>query len=298
MAFRFRNLVFPIPWQLLDNGRVQPKDRKREGYVTQDTVGTRRQAFFSFFRSRSERTSNGPVKVGWLVEANQAGFIWEEPRLVRRADQRPNHPKSAARCPAVADHESRLFEVPCPFDMHLRFFLNHENQPGLCNVTGEESAVRPTLLQEMVILQSRSEWRHPNRPVVQVRTPYRFVADEDVYLSQLPPLMHYRDPPLPGILIGGRMPIHVWPRTLSWAFEWHDTTKDLLLTRGEPWFYLKFDGNGVNRAIKLIEAEETAALSAYCRGIDGVAGFVNKTYSLFSTAKRRRPTRLLIPRQR
>jgi len=196
------------------------------------------------------------------------------------------------------DHESRFFEVPCPVDMHLRFFLNQENQPGLCNVAGDQSAVRPSHLQEMVILQPRAEWRHSDRPIVQVRTPYRFVADEEVYLSQLPPFLHYRDSPLPGVFITGRMPIHVWPRTLSWAFEWHDTSKDLLLTRGEPWFYLKFDGNGVNRVIRLIEAEETAALTTYCRGIEGVAGFVNKTYSLFSTARERRPKHLLTPRRR
>ena len=27
-----------------------------------------------------------------------------------------------------------------------------------------------------------------------------------------------------------------------WAFEWHDTTKDLILRRGEPLFTVRFEG--------------------------------------------------------
>lgn len=37
-------------------------------------------------------------------------------------------------------------------------------------------------------------------------------------------------------MISGRFPIHIWPRHLMWTFEWHDTSQDLVLTRGQPWF--------------------------------------------------------------
>jgi hypothetical protein len=39
-----------------------------------------------------------------------------------------------------------------------------------------------------------------------------------------------------------------------WAFEWHDTSKDLILKRGEPLFYCQFDSFVPSRTIKLIQA--------------------------------------------
>jgi hypothetical protein len=111
-------------------------------------------------------------------------------------------------------------------------------------------------------------------------------------------LISYRSPSWPGLLVPGRLPVHIWPRKLMWAFEWHDTQQDLILTRGEPWFYVFFEGNGPARTIRLVEAAETDALTKYCQGIDGVVGFINRSYSLFSVAKQRRPDRLLVPRGR
>lgn len=39
-----------------------------------------------------------------------------------------------------------------------------------------------------------------------------------------------------------------------WAFECHDTSKDLILKRGEPLFYCQFDSFVPPRTIKLIQA--------------------------------------------
>jgi hypothetical protein len=82
-----------------------------------------------------------------------------------------------------------------------------------------------------------------------------------------------------------------------WAFEWHDTDKDLVLTRGEPWFYTRFElSDGASR-VRIVEAEMTSDLMRYFSGIDGVVGYVNRTFSLFTVAEQRRPARLLIPRR-
>jgi hypothetical protein len=119
-----------------------------------------------------------------------------------------------------------------------------------------------------------------------------------VYMSQLPPFCHNFRTPLPGIMIDGRMPIHIWPRPLMWAFEWHDTNKPLVLKRGEPWFYLHFETNDPTRRVRVIEAEMTPALSEYLSGLTGVTNYVNRTYSLFRVAEERRPKKLLSPKQR
>ncbi len=249
-----------------------------------------------FRRLRAKIPERRVVDVGWLLQTESAGFIWERPRDISRQDADPTHAKSVAYCPAVLDHEARLWEVPCPFDLQLRFRVD-EGKPVLVNVAGDHSAMRPKHMGQTVTLISPREWRHPKRPIVQIYTPYVFVADEPVYLSQMPPFIHYRDPPLPGVLIGGRIPIHIWPRQLMWAFEWYDTSKELVLERGEPWFYVRFETPDAARQVRLVDAELTPELDTYLKGLSGVANYVKRTYSLFSTAKQRRPRQLLVRRR-
>ena len=100
----------------------------------------------------------------------------------------------------------------------------------------------------------------PTGRFLQLTTPYVFLADEPVYMTQLPPICHYRNPPWPGVLIGGRLPINIWPRPMMWAFEWYEPKQDLILRRGEPWFYVRFETEDPSRPLRLIEAEMTPQL--------------------------------------
>src|SRR3546814_14044030 len=115
-------------------------------------------------------------------------------------------------------------------------------------------------------------------------TSYVFVSDDPVYVNQYPPLFHYT-PDRPGIQISGRFPIDIWPRPLQWAFEWHDTAKDLILRRGEPLFYVRFDGPDPAAPTRLIEAKKTPELESYVASISGVTEIVGQTYSLFKPAR-------------
>jgi hypothetical protein len=128
--------------------------------------------------------------------------------------------------------------------------------------------------------------------------PYCFIADEPVYLTQLGCFAHYRADPLPGTIFGGRFPVHVWPRPLMWAFEWHDTGRDIVLKRGEPLFYVQFEAAGPERAVQLVEAERTAELAAYVEKLSGVVNYVNQTFGLFKAAEAMRPAKLLTPKGR
>ena len=104
--------------------------------------------------------------------------------------------------------------------------------------------------------------------------------------------------PWPGTIFGGRFPIDVWPRALMWAFEWHDTERELRLARGEPLFYCQFETIPQDRPVQLIEAARTPELDACLEHIAGAANFVNWSFSLFKTAKERRPKALVVPRKR
>jgi hypothetical protein len=85
---------------------------------------------------------------------------------------------------------------------------------------------------------------------------------------------------------------------MMWAFEWYDTSKELVLRRGEPWFYVRFETEDPSRPVRLIEAEMTPALEEYAAGAFAVTNYVNRTFSLFNTARERRPEKLLVPKQR
>ena len=75
-------------------------------------------------------------------------------------------------------------------------------------------------------------------------------------------------------------------------------SRNLILRRGEPWFYVRFETEDPSRPVRLIEAEMTPQLKEYVGGLNAVTNYVNRTFSLFSTARERRPKRLLVPKQR
>ena len=97
--------------------------------------------------------------------------------------------------------------MKCPFDLHLAFVRDKNRKPALRNVLGRKSPVRPNKFDSLLHVTNEAEWRHSDRPTIQLSLPYVFIADEPVYLSQIAPFMHYRADPWPGTIFGGRFPI-------------------------------------------------------------------------------------------
>ncbi|MGF1649357.1 MAG: hypothetical protein ACFCUN_02790 [Hyphomicrobiaceae bacterium] len=241
---------------------------------------------------------SGPVTVGWLFTSTKGSIIYDPPQRVRSADLNRTHAKSASRCPAVINLESRYFEIKCPYDLKLEFVRDGNGRPDLRNQLGDSSPIRVKKLREQIVLVAESEWRYRDRPTLQMMLPYIFIADEPVYLSQVAPFLHYAPEPLPGTIFGGRFPINVWPRPLMWAFEWHDITRPLVLRRGDPLFYVQFETYPQDRGVQVVEAEETPELRDYLDRISGAVNFVNQTFSLFKAAEAVRPERLVVPAKR
>jgi hypothetical protein len=240
---------------------------------------------------------SGPVVVGWLRDIAKGGVLYDPPERVTFRDGNRSHAKSAARCPAVINLESRFFMLRCPFDLNIGFVRDKDGRAALVNRAGAASSIRTNKLNDVISLVSEPEWRYPDRPTVQLKLPYVFVADEPVYMTQLDAFAHYRRVPLPGTIFGGRFPISVWPRPLMWAFEWHEPAKDLVIKRGDPLFYVQFEADGPERPVQVIEAERTPELSAYLEHISGAVNYVNQTFSLFKAAEEARPTRLVTPKK-
>lgn len=252
----------------------------------------------SFENTQGTDPRGGPVTVGWFMTENKGSVIYYPPERVRSVDLNRRHAKSASRCPAVINLESRYFVIRCPFDIHIGFARDEKGKPVLRNLAGEASAIRASKLGEKLHLTSEVEWRHENVPTIQLSLPYCFVADEPVYMTQVSPFMHYAREPLPGTIFGGRFPINVWPRPLMWAFEWHEPQKPIRIQRGDPLFYAGFETFPQDRGIAVVETEVTPDLTEYMEMISGAVNYVNQTFSLFEAAEARRPAALVKPIRR
>jgi hypothetical protein len=244
-----------------------------------------------------DESRSGPVSVGWFLVNNKSGLLYEPPERLRFRQTSRTHAKSASRCPAVIQMESRYFVVKCPFDMVIGFERSEAGKAKLVNRAGPASPVRGAKLGELLTLVEEREWRYPDRPTIQLTLPYCFVADETVYMTLLGAFAHYRRDPLPGTIFGGRFPISIWPRPIMWAFEWHEPEKDIVLRRGEPLFYVQFEAEGPDRPVQLVEAERTPELVDYMEKISGVVNYVNQTFGLFKAAEAVRPPKLLTPKR-
>ena len=186
----------------------------------------------------------GPVTIGWFLTSDKGAVLYDAPeRLIFRQTNKA-HAKSASRCPAVVQMESRYFVIKSPFDLHIGFGRDDKGKAHLVNRAGVASPVRANKLNELLTLVNETEWRYLDRPTVQLVLPYCFIADELVYVTQIGTFAHYRKDPLPGTIFGGRFPLNIWPRPLMWAFEWHEPEKDIVLRRGEPLFYCQFEAEG------------------------------------------------------
>lgn len=251
----------------------------------------------TYDRPDEDDPKSGPVRIGWLLTERKGGIIFDPPERVRSVEMNKTHAKSASRCPAVINMESRYFVVKCPFDLNIGFTRDQDGKPALRNLAGDSSAIRAKKLGQHLHVTAEKEWRYSDRPTIQLSLPYLFITDEPVYMSQVAPFMHYRKDPLPGTIFGGRFPINLWPRPLMWAFEWHDIETPLSIARGEPLFYVMFETTPQDRPVQIIEAERTPELDEYLELVTGAVNYVNQTFSLFRAAEERRPERLLSPKK-
>ena len=242
----------------------------------------------------SPETESRRIEVGWLLKDDLAGVIWDTPKPVTWNDPKPQTSKSVQVCPAVIQYDRLNYVINCPVDLHLRINTTSDGQLQLQNVDGTMSTVRSAGMQKLIAMSPQHEWRNPMRPILQLATPYVFVSDDPVYVNQFPPFLHYPKNAWPGVQICGRFPIDVWPRVHMWALEWHDLTKDLILKRGEPLFYVRFETTNPSSLVRLVEAERTPELETYMRQITDVTNYVNQSFQLFKTARERRPDKLLV----
>ncbi len=65
----------------------------------------------AFENAKDTPDGRGPVQVGWFLNEKKGGIIYDAPERVRSVEMNREHAKSASRCPAVINMESRYFMV-------------------------------------------------------------------------------------------------------------------------------------------------------------------------------------------
>ena len=121
--------------------------------------------------------AEAPVYIGAVLLADQARIVFPTPRMIGRG--RENTPLSVAAvqaCPAVNTYASRSAEILSPFSMRLRC-IKHKNSYAV-RVVPDGTRLSDRLVNKFVNVMSRKQWRHEERPVIQVSIPWLFVCDE------------------------------------------------------------------------------------------------------------------------
>ncbi|GAA6190910.1 hypothetical protein [Phaeobacter sp. NW0010-22] len=231
------------------------------------------------------------VDVGWYVDEPQAKFVFAEPTPLFRQRHKPLSGRAVQACPAINELERDYFAIKNPFDIRLRCLKNGDGYD--LHVVDEGTRIDYDLVSRFVYLMEPKLWRSPSSPVIQIRVPYFFLCDEPCYMTMLAPYMSASSASWPGLFIGGRLPISIWPRTLNWAFEWTDLDTDLKLRRGNDLCYLYFETNALRSKISLHELEYTKELDEFRKGITSTPKYMSNTFSLFETALERRPEKLV-----
>ncbi len=235
------------------------------------------------------------VKIGWHIEESQGKFVFFEPHSLFKQRRKPLSNRAVQACPAVNELERDYFVIKNPFDLRLRCSRN-ENSYDL-HVVEEGTRIDDDLIPKFVFLIQPNLWRDKNNPVIQIKVPYFFICDEACYMTMIAPYMSFNSISWPGLMIGGRLPIHIWPRILNFAFEWHDLNTDLILRRGQDLCYLYFETENLRTQVDLVEIQNTPELREYRSGISSTPKYMSNTFSLFETALKRRPKKLIVEKK-
>jgi hypothetical protein len=230
-------------------------------------------------------------RIGWYLETDFGHVIFDPPKEIKADRVKPISRRAVQACPAVNNVEKDLFRILCPFSLSLS--IEKRGSAFELYFDDVETRLDEDLFSKHIFFMPQDQWRNPKKPVIQMVLPYVFATDTHCYLSQYPPFLDNNSRNWPGTLIAGRFPLRNWPRSLNWAFEWQDFEQELKVKRGDPLFYVKFDGPNPDLRPELEFLTDTKLVSDYKRKIEGVPKYTGKTFELMGKAGFFRPEKLL-----
>lgn len=234
-------------------------------------------------------------RIGWCHTSPDSSVIFEPPSRFLPAKDTSRDGKSHFSCPAVRAISEGYFVIKSPFSLQLRF-----------RKVGEEIHVVPIfpftslserLLRDLLVLEPVDTWRSLRFPILQLPSPYLFLADTPMYIEQVHPFLsesscfNWR-------LIPGKFDIYAWQRPLNWAVEWDIDGGDLVIRTGEPLYFVRFcrEDNAVLKAPDLVHMKYTEDVAERVRMAAGVTGFRRGLNGVMKKAATTRGKPLVCPR--
>jgi|APCry1669189733_1035249.scaffolds.fasta_scaffold12316_1 hypothetical protein len=234
------------------------------------------------------------TEVGWTMVDTRIPGNWGNPEPFARNLPKATTSKSVQVCPAAVDFDARYYVLKCPIDLHIHLVTDHINKTYRVEFIQEQQiSTANEFLKHCIKILPISEWKHPDRPVLQILTPYTFLSDDCVYINQSPPFMDYFFERLPGLIFSKRFPIHLWPAQLTWTFEWQDVSQPISIKQGTPWFYVHFESSDPSRRARLVDASLTESVKKYIYSLTDLPIPSHVTDADFQKAIKRKPPELL-----
>ena len=194
------------------------------------------------------------MKIGYTI-LEDYDLLYDKPETLLKTTQELYKNSNIGQCIAVTDLGSKMYCIKSPHDIHLTF-----DKDKNVILVPEGSNVNPEFFSKYLYHQNPLE--NTNHLVIQIQTKYVFVADKPCLLSTLPPFLN--DPnnyDNNTRMVSGLFNIYDWQRPLSYAVEWLDTSKDLIIKKGQVLQYLYFNSENLEDTfeIKFIENKDEFA---------------------------------------
>lgn len=234
------------------------------------------------------------MKIGWCCTALEAKICFPEPKRVTLGKDLSTGGRGFLSCPAVRDYFSNTFVVTSPFSLRLR-----------CDEVAGSKIIRPVYpftslsqprVNEWVKVEPKSSWRSGDAVIIQIPSPYLFIADDPIFIRQDPVLLSTPSS-FSWRLIPGRFNIYDWQRPLNWAFEWFPSAGDFIIKAGEPIYNISFDSpDGLDgQRLDLQRIELSPKLEERLQELRGVVSIKRGVSSLFEDARASRAAEKFIP---
>ena len=219
------------------------------------------------------------TEIGWFHAILEGSSAFLPPKKVV-LERDPSRTRSGhLSCPAVRSVAQGCYAILSPFSLTLRF----TRRDKVISITPiyPSTSVSEGRLRDMLRLEPRESWYSDDRPIIQIASPYTFVADQKVEVEKIHPVLGHPTR-INWRVIPGRFDIYGWQRPLNWAFEWDALGGDLSIRMGEPLYYVKFFGETGSQIFNpdLFKIEPSERLKKRMVEFSGVSGLRRSTQKL------------------
>ena len=173
------------------------------------------------------------MDIGYFYVSREQELLGMEPVKIGL-----EHPKWK-KCPAIMDSVKNAFVIRAPIGFTLYFEGIDDNGNPLVR-RDPSSEMRNEVFNEFIDIKPKEAGSKQDGPLLQLTSGVGFTANEPVIMETFPPFLEYR-PDFPAINTVVKYNIYNWLRGLPVGVLWKDLTKPIVVKRGDPLCYVRFE---------------------------------------------------------